>query len=155
MEAENYGDNITQGGHSWTPITSPAGCSSGYAMQALPDNGAVVDTGYVTGSPRLDFRVNFVKTGIHYIWIRGYATGGYDDSLHAGLNNQAISSCDRIFNFVPGSWVWRSITLDASTRATFNVGSTGIHTVNIWMREDGFRIDKIVLTTNPSYTPSP
>ncbi|UCD58273.1 MAG: hypothetical protein JSV16_03935, partial [Candidatus Hydrogenedentota bacterium] len=37
--------------------------------------------------------------------------------------------------------------------ATFNVSTAGIHTFNIWMREDGFVIDKIVLTSNSSYTP--
>jgi hypothetical protein len=38
--------------------------------------------------------------------------------------------------------------------ATFDVASTGIHTVNAWMREDGFVFDKIVLTTNAGYTPT-
>jgi len=41
-----------------------------------------------------------------------------------------------------------------SVDATFNVASTGVHTVNVWMREDGFVFDKIVLTTNASYTPT-
>jgi hypothetical protein len=155
MEAEHYYANIIQGSHSWTLITSPTGCSGGYAMQANPDNITVVDTDYVTGSPRLDFSVNFVKTGAHYIWIRGHKTGGADDSLHAGLDNQALSSCDRISNFSGSGWAWTSTTLDNDkSRATFNVKSPGVHTVNIWMREDGFSIDKIVLTTNPNYTPT-
>jgi hypothetical protein len=155
IEAEDFNNNVTVGSYRWNLITSPAGCSGGYAMQALPDNGALVDTGYITGSPRLDFRVNFVKTGIHYIWVRGYKTGSTDDSLHAGLDGLAVSSCDRISNLpTTGSWVWTSTTIDSNSRATFNVSSIGIHTVNIWMREDGFRIDKIILTTDPNYKPT-
>jgi hypothetical protein len=35
--------------------------------------------------------------------------------------------------------------------ATLNVTTPGVHAVNIWAREDGLYIDKIVLTTNSSY----
>ena len=38
--------------------------------------------------------------------------------------------------------------------ATFNVLTPGIHTVNVWMREDGCIIDKIVITTDEDYDPS-
>ena len=37
--------------------------------------------------------------------------------------------------------------------ATINVTSAGLHTIHIWMREDGFRFDKLLLTTNQGYTP--
>jgi hypothetical protein len=50
-------------------------------------------------------------------------------------------------------WTWSKSTMDGPV-ATFNVSSTGLHTVNVWMREDGFEIDKIVLTVNSSYTPT-
>ena len=30
----------------------------------------------------------------------------------------------------------------------------GVHVFNVWMREDGFVLDKIILTTSVSYTPS-
>jgi hypothetical protein len=39
-------------------------------------------------------------------------------------------------------------------RSTFEVTSVGIHTFNLWMREDGLIVDKIVLTTNPDYVPT-
>ena len=44
--------------------------------------------------------------------------------------------------------------MDKNSRATFGVTKTGVNTLNIWMREDGMRIDKIVLTTNPKYKPT-
>ena len=38
--------------------------------------------------------------------------------------------------------------------ATINVTSTGPHTLNVWMREDGLELDKIVLTTDINFTPT-
>lgn len=153
IEAEDFNNNVPVGSHRWNLITSPAGFSGTGAVRAEPDNGANFNKDYVTKSPRLDYTVNFVKTGRHYIWIRGYKVGGNDDSCHAGLGGQAISTCDRISSF-PGTkkWVWTNKT--NSSRATFNVTKTGVNTLNIWMREDGMRIDKIVLTTNPKYKPT-
>lgn len=156
MEAENFDDNTTQGSHIWTQISSPAGCSGGAAMRAEPDIGTNNNTGYVTNSPRLDFKVNFVKTGTHYIWIRGYKTGGEDNTCHAGLDGQVVSSCDRIsiIGSSVNQWVWVSITRPTILPATFDVGAAGVQTVNIWMAKDGFRIDKILLTTSPNFTPT-
>ena len=41
-----------------------------------------------------------------------------------------------------------------SVVATINVTSAGLHTINVWMREDGLVLDKLVLTTNASFTPT-
>ncbi len=155
MEAENFDANIPRGEHAWNLIDSPAGFSGTAAMRAEPNIGTSNNTGYVTNSPRLDFKVNFVKTGTHYIWIRGYKTGDSDDSCHAGLDGEEIDTADRISNFSSNNqWLWTSTTMDGDTRAEFDVEFTGIRTVNVWMREDGFRLDKIVLTTYSNYTPT-
>ncbi|MCI0459520.1 MAG: immunoglobulin domain-containing protein [Gemmataceae bacterium] len=37
---------------------------------------------------------------------------------------------------------------------TVNVTTVGVHTLNLWMREDGFVVDKILLTSNASFTPT-
>ncbi|MDJ0863901.1 MAG: hypothetical protein QNK18_08435 [Gammaproteobacteria bacterium] len=44
--------------------------------------------------------------------------------------------------------------MPSPNRDNVNVSSTGPHIVNIWMREDGSTIDKIVPTTSSGYTPS-
>ncbi|MFW2404642.1 MAG: chitobiase/beta-hexosaminidase C-terminal domain-containing protein, partial [Gammaproteobacteria bacterium] len=145
IEAENYQAELAQGGHSWIP-TAPGGQSGAGAMEAFPNSGANRNSGYVTGSPQLDYEVNFEETGTHYVWIRGYGASGTDDSLHVGLDGAAVSSSDRISFFDP-SFGWSNDTMDGSV-ATINVATTGPHTINVWMREDGFIIDKIVLTTD-------
>jgi hypothetical protein len=151
MEAEHYTNNAPQGGHQWTFVTSPIGYSDEGAMEATPDSGTTQNTDYAANSPRLDFLVNFVKTGTHYVWVRGYAVDASAASCHAGLDGQEISTCDRLNNFGP-IYMAHKGTLDGPD-ATFNVSTAGIHTFNIWMREDGFVIDKIVLTSNISYAP--
>jgi hypothetical protein len=55
-------------------------------MYALPDEPvAVIDQpNALTMSPRLDYKVSLVKTGLHYFWFRGCDGGG--DSLNAGID---------------------------------------------------------------------
>jgi hypothetical protein len=151
MESEHFENNVPQGFNSWTLVTLPAGASGSKAMQALPNAGFIWRDDYITYSPRLDFRVGFVKTGTHYVWVRANANGsGNDNSCHAGLDNQANTTSNRLSFNATTDWGWFNTRYDTS-RATFNVPSTGVHTVNIWMCEDGAVIDKIVLTTNPAY----
>ena len=45
-------------------------------------------------------------------------------------------------------------TTSGSGPAVVNVTTPGKHVFNIWMREDGTVIDRIILTTNSGYTPS-
>jgi beta-glucosidase len=154
MEAEHFTANVAQGSDSWQPSTtgSPSG---GQALAALPDNDTNNNTGYVTASPRLDFAVNFAQTGTYRVWVRGRDSGtttGSGDSVHAGLDGAAIASADRIASFT-SSFGWSKSTID-NVEATVNVTTPGTHTVNIWMREDGFVIDKLLLTTSSTFTPT-
>ena len=151
IEVENYHSNLAQGSHEWVE-TNPGGFSGTAALTTTPNSGTNNNTGYQSNSPRLDYKVNFVKTGTHYIWAKGIGANGNDDSYHAGLDGNASSTSDRISSF-GSSWTWSKQTMDG-TAASFNVGSTGEHTFNIWMREDGFVIDKVIITNNVNYTPS-
>jgi hypothetical protein len=150
IEAENFDTRVDQGGHTWA-ATTPAG-ASGSALIANPNSGVNNDTGYVTASPRLDYKVNFVKTGVHHVWIRGLGANGNDDSIHVGLDGAAVSTSDRMSSF-GATWTWSRDTMDGVS-ATINVTSAGIHTLNVWMREDGMVVDKVVLSTNTNYVPS-
>ena len=152
IEAENYDTNVSQGGHSWTPNTT-AGYSGAGALWASPNGGTTVNQGYVANSPRLDYQINFVATGIHYVWIRAIGASKSDDSVHAGLDVNAVSSSDRITGVYAKSWVWSHSTIDGPV-ATINVKTPGLHVVNVWMREDGLALDKLVLTTDPAYVPT-
>ena len=156
MEAENFDLNTPYQVNEWIFVTEPTGFSGEGAMQntpATPLTGGGPDENYADTSPRLDFEVNFVKTGTHYLWIRGYGQDGNSDSCHAGINGEAVVTAHRYWGF-GANYVWVNTTNYDPPRRTVEVPSAGVHTINVWMREDGFICDKIVLTTNPDYTPS-
>ncbi len=151
VEMEEYTSNVGVGGHDWVPALV-SGASGGGSLQALPNNSTNRDTGYVVNSPRLDFNVNFPKSGRYYVWVRGRSQSQGDDSLHVGLNGQAQARADRITGF-DASWTWSDKTRD-SERASIDVGSAGAQQLTVWMREDGMIVDKIVLSTNASLHPT-
>jgi len=151
IEAEHFSNRLGRANHTWD-TTSNGSASGGQDMTANPNNGANINTGYTTGSPQLDFPVNFQTTGTYQVWIRGFGAGTADRTLHAGIDGSGPSSADRISGFT-GSLAWSKSTLDGAV-ATINVTSAGVHTIQLWMREDGFRVDKILLTTNTGFTPT-
>ena len=158
LEANNFNNNEsprTVGGTSlsWN-LVSDGGATGAQTMQVLPDVGKSSNTGYEPTMPRLDFNVNFVKTGTHYVWLRASGPDGAGDSVHVGLNQTAKNTADRISVSNNNTWNWYTQTMDGNAVATINIPSTGVHTVNVWPREDGIKVDKIVLSSRASYTPS-
>jgi hypothetical protein len=151
IEAEHFMTNTGRASHNWV-VTNNTGASGGQVMSANPNNGANINTGYVTGSPQLDYRVNFLTTGTYQVWVRGIGPSGDDDSVHSGIDGTGPASADRLSGFTT-ALSWRKTTLDGAN-ATINVTTPGLHTINIWMREDGFQADKILLTTSAAFTPS-
>ena len=156
VEAESYSTLKSQGGHNW--VETPAvEASNGVAMSSNPNNGSNIATNYVSDSPRIDLDVNFVATGVHYIWVRGFSPNTGSDSVHFGIDGTTPDTGKRFDNFEIGSWAWSNeIKLGPGNLqiGTIDVDSTGAHTLNIWMREDGFQIDKIVLTTDSAFVPN-
>ena len=67
-------------------MTAPAGFSGSSAYQAQPACGQNITSNYASLSPRLDFQVNFTRTGTHYVWIHGRGNSGSSNSVHAGLD---------------------------------------------------------------------
>jgi len=151
IEAEHFHSRTVQNGHEWS-INTASGYAGDSAMEATPNSGVLQNTDYVANSPVLNYEIQFVTPGTHYVWIRGIGASGTDDSCHAGLDGQAFSSSDRISSFNTG-WTWSRATMDG-VNATINIPAAGLHALNIWMREDGFVIDKILLTTDSSFVPT-
>ncbi|MDA1274913.1 MAG: Ig-like domain-containing protein [Verrucomicrobia bacterium] len=164
IEAENFDASLKPGDHSWLFAKTPRDFTGAGTMYALPDTGAVINLpDALTGSPRLDYKVNFARTGKHYLWMRGSDGGG--NSLHAGIDevDPSGTGLDNIDD--PGccgtravggtSWVWLSGTDGtAAGRSTFEVTTAGVHTLHLWLREDGQIIDKFLVTTDPNFNPT-
>ena len=149
LEAEAYSQASSSSTHSWMLRNYP-NASLGQAMVSGPDIGALRQTS--SNSPMLAYTVQFDSPGIRYVWIRGFGDSsanheGKNDSLHVGVNGRISNGADKIDRF-PDRWAWTNHTRDGVI-ATVNIPSAGVHTINVWMREDGLRFDKLYLTRNP------
>jgi hypothetical protein len=155
VEAVHYDNKFkAANGDDWVQVGPTGGFTGTAGMQALPNNNnnSYTPPGYSTKAPRLDFNVNLVKTGTYYVWVLGYGANGNDDSCNAGLDGQEIATCDNMSGW-NNQYRWSNGTSDGP-RSTFDVSSTGVHTLNIYQREDGFIFERALLTTNPNYTPT-
>jgi len=145
MEAENYtAKDSGKGdfsGMKWAIYSDADATGGSYTM--VPDNGNA-NAGDSSDAPRLDFTVNFAKTGEHFIWVRALTPGGTNDSCTPVYDGDVVTQWHMGQS---DDWTWKKCD------TTF-AASTGTRTFSIRMREDGTEIDKIVLTTDPDYDPS-
>ena len=157
FQAESYYTKIARSGHYWDFRSWPEkpGLSGTGGMQAFPKNPHKnINSGYVNSSPEMRYWVNFHQTGTFYIWIHGWGESGKEDSVHAGVNLQTQSSADRISGcgWSWAGWKWCRSTMDGSP-ATVWIGWTGYRNFSLYMRENGFRADRIVLSRDPNFVP--
>jgi endoglucanase len=146
MEAEHYAANVNGSGDyssiAWTAANSEADASGGQYMEAAPNTGLYALG--TTDAPLLEYNVTISTAGTYYVWVRRTGDSGGDDSCCIALNS------DSLFQWGYGtssSWGW------TKSSQTFTI-QTGIQIFKIYMREDGAKIDKIILTTDSGYTPS-
>lgn len=157
FEAEHYYDKSSGGGlfadHAWEQITGEGAVGNWY-MRALPDGWAAIDNDIEKYSPRLSYLIDFNRPAEFYLWLKGMAVSGQDDSVHFGLDGETISSNRYTSASIQQGVVfaWKSRRGD-ETRRTLMVPSSGQHTLDIWMREDGAKIDRVLLTTESTYSP--
>ena len=157
FEAENYTANqsprtpVGSVPHSWTLANSTTGYSGTGYMQSLPNSGPPGGNAD-SNSPELQFSVNFTSTGTHYVWIRGNADTNTDDSVYSGLDETPGNVASTLSQY--GVWQWSNLPQSGSAAPSINVSSTGNHTVDLWMREDGLRIDRVILTTDATFSPT-
>jgi hypothetical protein len=122
-------------------------------VQALPDLGSSIDLNIETTSPNLTYEIDFITTGKYYLWARGMADNAADDSLHYGVDGVVVSTGDAdSIKVNTGSFEWSNG--NGAVIASIEIPSVGLHTLDIWMREDGAIIDRLLLTTNDAYLPA-
>ena len=91
---------------------------------------------------------------MHDVWLRGLGDSdgaGKNDSAHVGLDGNEIVSSSGMTGF-NSNWSW-SNSLMNNSRSVIDIPAPGIYTLNLWMREDGLIIDKIVITNDAGFTP--
>src|SRR5439155_17102741 len=90
----------------------------------------------------------------HYVLIRGYATTNVDDSIHAGMDG-STNTADSItlVSTQYGAWSWTTNRNSPSAARPTVSGAAGLHNFQLWMREDGMRVDRVALTPNANLQP--
>lgn len=151
-----------------TDGTHVIGASGNAYLEILPDNRWSHDEKLVRGenfSPEpgkmavLSYRVHFSTPGRYHVWARSFSTGPEDNGVHFGLNGQWPESGQRWQTTKKQAWAWDSrqrteqVHVGVPGRLWLDVPSAGVHTIHVSMREDGFELDKIVLTTDPKFVP--
>ena len=148
MEGE-HGERLNGPTHQWNLKTSQSGYTGTSYLQVLPDVDTLIPSEAITTSPRVEYAVDFSTPNTYTVWLRGFASNAAGDSVHVGLDEQLIA----ITAFAPGRWKWVNTTTGGMT-ATLSITTTGVHTLSLAMREDGLRIDRLLLTTDTTYIPT-
>ena len=141
FEAENYVTNEPYENHSWVEHTDVEGFSGAAAMQAQPNDGT---TSNGIKSTHMTYEADFTTGGVYHLWARVYAETVNDNSLHLG-DNGASTAVKANQNTI-GEWSWTNVN---TKNKTLTVDLTaGTNTIDVWMREDGLILDKLVVTTD-------
>jgi hypothetical protein len=153
VEAESYDRNANSSSASWQFQSSQSGYSGTGYMTALPNSGITIgDNDF--NSPRLDYDIDFPAAGNWYIWVRASSGNGGDNSAHIGLDGirtaKTINVGDADIWSTSGSWKWDNRRANGGDQMVVYVPNEGVHTISIWMREDGLMVDKILLYSQTS-----
>ena len=138
--------------YAWTNSAAIGGFTGSGLMQVLPNDAMTVATNWISTSPELRYTVNFTNAGTYYVWLRGYAESTESQSVYVGLNGVSPAAA-QIDLPKTGAWSWSNKAAGATVPVAITVPSAGQHTINVWMRDAGFALDKILLTLNAAYTP--
>ena len=165
---------------SGTPTPDPDpnhsnGASSGGYLEILPDTRVTHGDPLVAGvsfsdvagqTTIINYKVKFNSAGKYFVWVRAHSTGSEDNGVHVGLNGNWPASGRRM-QWCAGKnqWTWESKQRTAANhcgeaqKIYLDIPSAGVHTISFSLREDGFEMDKFVLSkayTKPSGTgPTP
>jgi len=101
----------------------------------------------------MDYHVNFNVPGTYFVWIRGFATSEADDLIQVGVDGAGASTSGMVKLLAYNTWTWSNGSGVGDPVASIDIPSPGIHTVNLWMIEDGFIVDKIVFAKDRVYEP--
>jgi Tfp pilus assembly protein FimT len=140
IEAENFATNTSlDGTHNWTLMTTIVGYSGSGYMQALPDSGFNVDPFDPASGAEMSYNFNVTTPGTYYLHARYYAAVTSDDSFWWSIDGAAPTK--ESIGAVLGSWQWATGDVTVAL-------SAGSHTLRLFMREAGERIDQIVIDQN-------
>ncbi|MBI5665336.1 MAG: alkaline phosphatase, partial [Nitrospirae bacterium] len=146
INAENFSGTINQGSGYWSISTSnPGYFGTGHLRSDYGSGGScpAVDQGK-------EYRVYFPTAGTYYIWLRNWSKSLSGDSAFVGIDGNCAGSISESDSSGQtwNQWKWTKKMWTGSTPIpnTISVPTPGFHTVNVWVRENDYRLDGIYLT---------
>ncbi len=108
----------------------------------------------------VSYKVNITTPGKYHIWVRAYSTGTEDNGIHVGIDGEWPESGARM-QWCEGknAWTWSSaqrteeVHCGVPQKIHLNIKKAGEHLISFAMREDGFRMDQWLMTTDQTYVP--
>ena len=153
IEAEHFESSRTYNRQSWNMSLEHTGYSGSGAVVVTPDRGVRIRSRYNKRSPELTYLAEFTETGTYYVWMRVWAEDRNSNSVHLGVNGEANRSSSYIGTEIYRRWIWTRKQLDSNDYASLRINSPGVKRINLWMREDGFFVDRIILTRDRYFAP--
>ena len=146
-----------------------AGASGGAYLEILPDTRAnhsekLIQGENFTDKPGLmavlSYKVYFNTPGRYYVWVRSFSTGSEDNGVHVGIDGQWPESGKRWQTVQKQKWAWEckqrtpEVHTGVPMQLFLDIDKAGAHEIMISMREDGFEMDKLVLSRNKDFKPT-
>ncbi|MGF1488706.1 MAG: hypothetical protein ACFBSE_16600 [Prochloraceae cyanobacterium] len=141
IEAENFvrqKQRLDLAGGNWTVRSAQLGYNgTGYVESSLA--GIPVDRDFTSGA-EISYDIEIQNPGNYNIWVRRYATDKTNNSVFFSIDGQQQGGVDNVRIF--DRWTWQnlgSVQLDR-----------GPHSFQLRRREAGYKVDSILLTTDPT-----
>jgi hypothetical protein len=131
------------------PMQVAADTQASSGRYILVPNGAgnITDPSQAGGYAQYTF--NVPTGGSYVIWGRASAASTLDDSFFVKVDNGAYALWDVQF----GTWVWDMVNnRGVADPVIYSLGA-GTHTLIVKQREDGAKIDRILITNDMGYVP--
>lgn len=150
LEAENGQSTPGAAGHEWVQQAYQSDYAGTSYIRAVPDVGSIYQPEEITSSARQEYKIAITNPATYAVWVRGMAANASGDSLYVGIDGQVA---DGALTGFTNEWGWSNLTMD-NLAQTVTFGSTGIYSFDLWMREDGLRVDRVLLSDDPNYVPT-
>jgi hypothetical protein len=140
IEAESYSTVTMPMTYHWDVKSDQMGYTGSGFMQGLPATGAGCTMGDVQScAPSIGYRIEIAQAGVYFFQARVFSSTLSDDSIWYGIDG-ARDDSPMFFGDPRLTWHWK-------TGNSFSL-QAGPHTLNVWLRDPGARVDAVALTTS-------
>jgi hypothetical protein len=129
-------------------IDSDANASEGAYLWVPQGSGSLYSPSSTNGLANYTFTISV--SGTYRIWGRVIAPSDSNNSFFVAMDGNAYTRWDTA---VATSWTWDLINSYAAADPLVFELSAGTHNLSLMQREDGTKIDKLIITSDANYVP--